>query len=455
MPVELTVPQSGESITEVQIGQWRKAVGDYVEADEVLVEIETDKAAIELPAPISGILKEIRKKDGEEAAVGDVIGLMEEGGAPSNGDKPAQKAKGGKEEGQGTGDKGQEAKAAKGKAEKKEDVKPQPAAAPAPKPAPEAKATEKSAEPRVMPAARRVLDEGGLDSAAAEGTGPGGRITKEDALRAVEAKADSKAEKKVEPAPQPARQQEPETPKAPPAPSSAPGREEEVKAMTPMRKVIAKNLVHAQQTAALLTTFNEVDMSAVIDLRNRYKETFTERHGVKLGFMSFFVKAVVEALRDCPEINARIDGQHIVYRRYYDIGIAIGGGRGLVVPILRNAETMSFATIEKSIADFGKRAKDNKIELSELQGGTFTISNGGIYGSMLSTPIVNPPQSGILGLHAIQDRAVARDGQVVVRPMMYLALTYDHRLVDGREAVTFLKRVKDVIENPERMLLEV
>jgi 2-oxoglutarate dehydrogenase E2 component (dihydrolipoamide succinyltransferase) len=306
-----------------------------------------------------------------------------------------------------------------------------------------------------MPAARRVLEEGGLDAAAAEGTGPGGRITKEDAQRAVDAKAEPKPERKVEPAPQPTRQPEPETPKAPPAPSSEPGREEEVKAMTPMRKVIAKNLVHAQQTAALLTTFNEVDMSAVIELRNRYKETFTERHGVKLGFMSFFVKAVVEALRDCPEINARIDGQHIVYRRYYDIGIAIGGGRGLVVPILRNAETMSFAMIEKTIADFGKRAKDNKIELSELQGGTFTISNGGIYGSMLSTPIVNPPQSGILGLHAIQDRAVARDGQVVVRPMMYLALTYDHRLVDGREAVTFLKRVKDVIENPERMLLEV
>jgi 2-oxoglutarate dehydrogenase E2 component (dihydrolipoamide succinyltransferase) len=439
MPVELTVPQSGESITEVQIGQWRKAVGDFVEADEVLVEIETDKAAIELPAPISGILKEILKKDGEDAAVGDVIGLMEPGGAPANGDKPAAKA---------------EKKAAPPQEEPKSEPK---AAEPAPEPKPEAKAAAPSPEPRVMPAARRVLEQAGIDASTVEATGPGGRLTKEDAQRAVEAKSApaAPATAEPEPAPAPARREEPETPKAPPVGETTPGREEEVKAMTPMRKVIARNLVHAQQTAALLTTFNEVDMSAVMELRNRYKETFIERHGVKLGFMSFFVKAVVEALKDCPEVNARIEGTHIVYRRYYDVGIAVGGGRGLVVPILRNAENMSFAGIEKTIADFGKRAKENKIELSELQGGTFTISNGGIYGSMLSTPIVNPPQSGILGLHNIQDRPMARDGQVVILPMMYLALTYDHRVVDGREAVTFLRRVKDVIENPERMLLEV
>ncbi|MCB1021438.1 MAG: 2-oxoglutarate dehydrogenase complex dihydrolipoyllysine-residue succinyltransferase, partial [Acidobacteria bacterium] len=388
MPVELTVPQSGESITEVQIGQWRKAVGDFVEADEVLVEIETDKAAIELPAPVSGILKEIRKKDGEEAAVGDVIGLMEEGGAPANGDKPAKKA----------------AKSEEPKAE----AKPEPKAAPAPAPQPEAKPEVKaSSEPRVMPSAQRVLAQAGVDAAAVEGTGPGGRITKEDAERAAAPTAEA-------PAPTPAPRVEPEPPSAPPVASNVAGREEEVKAMTPMRKVIAKNLVHAQQTAALLTTFNEVDMGAVMELRKRYQEDFIARYGIKLGFMSFFVKAVVEALKDCPAINARIDGTHIVYRKYYDVGIAVGGGRGLVVPILRNAETMSFATIEKTIADFGKRAKDNKIELSELQGGTFTISNGGIYGSMLSTPIVNPPQSGILGLHNIQDRPVARDGQVVI-----------------------------------------
>ena len=433
MPVELTVPQSGESITEVQIGQWRKAEGDYVEADEVLVEIETDKAAIELPAPISGTLKQILKKNGEEAAVGDIIGTMEEGGAPSNGAKSAKQ---------------QEKPAAK--AESPEAPKQQAKSeAPEPAPAAEAKPAEPPSEARVMPAARRVLEQAGIAASAVEGTGPGGRITKEDAQRAAAPKAEAR------PAPAPAPPPEPETPSAPPVASETPGREEEVKPMTPMRKVIAKNLVQAQQTAALLTTFNEVDMGPVMEMRKRYKEAFIERHGVKLGFMSFFVKAVVEALKDCPEVNARIDGTHIVYRKYYDVGIAVGGGRGLVVPILRNAERMSFAEIEKTIADFGQRAKENKIELSELQGGTFTISNGGIYGSMLSTPIVNPPQSGILGLHNILERPMAVDGQVVIRPMMYVALTYDHRLVDGREAVTFLRRIKDVIENPERLLLEI
>ena len=424
MPVELTVPQSGESITEVQIGQWRKAEGEYVEADEVLVEIETDKAAIELPAPVAGVLKQILKKNGEEAAVGDVIGMMEEGGAPANGAKPAKKA------------------------EKKEEPKQEAkAAASQPAPAEEPKATEPAAEARVMPSAKRVLEQAGIAVSAVEGTGPGGRVTKEDAQRAAAPKSGAK--------PAPAPRPEPEVARAPPVASNALGREEEVKPMTPMRKVIAKNLVHAQQSAALLTTFNEVDMGPVMEMRKRYKEAFMERHGVKLGFMSFFVKAVVEALKDCPEVNARIDGTHIVYRKYYDVGIAVGGGRGLVVPILRNAESMSFADIEKTIADFGKRAQENKIELSELQGGTFTISNGGIYGSMLSTPIVNPPQSGILGLHNILERPMAVNGEVVIRPMMYVALTYDHRLVDGREAVTFLRRIKDVIENPERLLLEI
>ncbi len=436
MAVELKVPQSGESITEVQIGQWRKAVGDYVDVDEVLVEIETDKAAIELPAPMAGVLSKILKNDGEEAAVGDVIGLMEEGEKPAG----AGKAKEAKKE-----EPAKEEKKAAAPEPEKEAAKQEPAKK-------EAAPEKKAEEPRVMPSAQRVLAQAGVDAANVEGTGPGGRITKEDAQKAAEKPAEqpappAEAKKEAPPAQQP--------PSKPPVPSSEPGREEEVVAMTPMRKVIARNLVQAQQAAALLTTFNEVDMTAVMELRKKWRDRFLEKFDIKLGFMSFFVKASVEALKEIPAVNARIDGTHIIYRKYHDVGIAVGGGRGLVVPILRNAENMTFAQIEKAIADLGRRAKDNKIDLSELQGGTFTISNGGIYGSMLSTPIVNPPQSGILGLHAIQDRAVVVDGQIVVRPMMYVALTYDHRLVDGREAVTFLRRIKDVIENPERILLEI
>jgi 2-oxoglutarate dehydrogenase E2 component (dihydrolipoamide succinyltransferase) len=407
MPVELKVPQSGESITEVQIGEWRKSVGDYVEVDEVLVEIETDKASMELPAPVSGTLTKILKVNGAEAAVGDVIALIEEGKAPA------------------------------GKVAK-----------PAAKPAAAAKTESKpKTDAKVMPSAQRILSQASIEAATVEGTGPGGRITKDDAQQAAAAPPPAP---EIAPAPV-----VPHKPVAPPTAVSSPGREEEVVPMTPMRKVIARNLVNAQQTAALLTTFNEVDMTTVMAVRSRWKDAFLEKTGVKLGFMSFFVKAVVEALKECPGVNARIEGTHIIYRKYFDIGIAVGGGRGLVVPILRNAENLNFADIEKKIGDFAKRAQANKIDLSELQGGTFTISNGGIYGSMLSTPIVNPPQSGILGLHAIQERAVVLNGQIVARPMMYVALTYDHRVVDGREAVTFLKRIKDVIENPERIFLEI
>jgi 2-oxoglutarate dehydrogenase E2 component (dihydrolipoamide succinyltransferase) len=423
MAVELKVPQSGESITEVQIGEWRTAEGDYVEVDEVLVEIETDKAAIELPAPSAGYLKKILKKNGEEAAVGDVIGMLEPGDAPAGGAKKAASEK-------------PKVEAPKQEAEPKKAQKP---AAKAEKSAPAQDA------PRVMPAAQRVLTQAGMDASEAEGTGPGGRVLKEDAQRAVASKQVSK------PAPPPVQ----EAPSAPPEPSDEPGREEEVVSMTPMRKAIARNLVYAQQNAALLTTFNEIDMSAVMEMRSHFKDAFLKKHGVKLGFMSFFVKASMEALKAIPAVNARIDGNHIVYRKYNDIGIAVGGGRGLVVPILRNAERMSFAEIEATIADFGERAQKNKIDLSELQGGTFTISNGGIYGSMLSTPIVNAPQSGILGMHNIQQRAVVVDGEIVARPMMYVALTYDHRLVDGREAVTFLRHIKEVLERPERLLLEI
>ena len=413
MSVNLVIPEAGESITEVRVGAWRKAEGDFVKIDEVVVEIETDKAAMELPAPATGTLVSIIKPEGADATVGDVIGVMEEGGeAPA--DTPAKPA------------------AAPQKAE---------AEAPAAEPAP-----EKRSAPRVMPSAQRVLAQAGVAPENAKGTGPGGRVLKEDAERAVQ----EKAPKPAPPAPAPPAATAPS-----PRPAADGGREEEVVPMTPLRKIIARNLVSAQQAAALLTTFNEVDMSAVIELRKRYRDSFQERHGVKLGFMSFFVKACVDALQAVPGVNARVDGTNIVYRKYQDIGIAVGGGHGLVVPIMRNAESMTFADIERAIADFAARASQNRIELSELRGGTFTISNGGIYGSMLSTPIVNPPQSGILGMHAIQQRPVAIAGKVEVRPMMYVALTYDHRIVDGREAVTFLKRIKDLVEQPERIWLQV
>ena len=412
MSLNLVIPEAGESITEVRVGAWRKAEGDFVKVDEVVVEIETDKAAMELPAPATGTLVRIVKPEGADATVGEVIGVMEEGGeAPP--EAPA-----------------------------KPSAAPQPAKPEAPAAEP---ASEKRDAPHVMPSARRVLAQARVAAADATGTGPGGRVLKEDAERSVEAKV-----------PKPAPPAAPPVPRAPsPPPATDRGREEEVVPMTPLRKVIARNLVSAQQVAALLTTFNEVDMSAVIELRKRYRDEFLERHGVKLGFMSFFVKACVDALQAVPGVNARVDGTNIVYRKYQDIGIAVGGGHGLVVPILRNAESMTFADIERAIADFAARAMQNRIELSELRGGTFTISNGGIYGSMLSTPIVNPPQSGILGMHAIQQRPVAITGKVEIRPMMYVALTYDHRIVDGREAVTFLKRIKELVEQPERIWLQV
>lgn len=357
MPVELVVPSVGESISEVEIGDWLKSEGEPVEQDEPVVVIETEKASVELPAPTAGTITSMLKHKGEKAAVGDVIGYMEPDGGSAK-PKPSSSGKGRRSE-----------------------------EAPAERPKP--------------------------------------------------------------PAPEP-------DAKAPPViPAASTGREEQIVPMTPIRRRIAERLVEAQNTAALLTTFNQADMSAVMALRKQHQEAFQARHGIKLGFMSFFVKASIEALRQIPQINAEVRGHDIVYRNYYDIGIAVGGGKGLVVPVLRNADRMSFADIEKAIADFAQRAQANQVKVDELQGGTFTISNGGIYGSMLSTPIVNPPQSGILGLHAIEDRPIAINGEVVVRPMMYLALTYDHRIVDGREAVTFLKRIKDVIENPARILLEI
>ena len=407
MPVELKVPSVGESITEVQLGDWLKKPGELARADEGLVVIETDKVTVELPAPGAGAVVKTLKRKGDKALVGEVIGYFEVGAQPA---PPPVK--------------GGAAPAA-------------PASAPAPAPA------AAKGEKVVMPAAARELAQRGLSAAEVAASGPGGRLLKEDVQRHAPAKAAAAA---------------PAAPAAAAAPAPARpagSRSEEIVPMTPMRKRIAERLVQAQSTAAILTTFNEIDMSEVMALRKAHQERFVERHKTKLGFMSFFVKAAIEALKEIPQVNAEVRGTDIVYRHFYDIGIAVGGGKGLVVPILRNAETMGFADIERAIGELGKKAQDNKLTIDELTGGTFTISNGGIYGSLLSTPILNPPQSGILGLHAIQERPVALNGQVVIRPMMYVALSYDHRIVDGREAVTFLKRIKELVENPTRLLLEV
>jgi len=409
MPIELKVPPVGESITEVQIGDWLKAEGESVSRDEIIVKIETDKVTVDLPAPTTGTITLIKAKKGAVAQVGEVIGYMEEGAGSVKAKSippPAAPV-----------------------------LAPPPAAAAAPA-APAAAADDvavpKSMPPhgfaRVMPSARRALKERGVQADDVDATGPGGRVLKEDVMRYT-----------------------------PPAakPAAPEGKLEEAVPMSPFRKKIAERLVQSQQTAALLTTFNEIDMSLAMALRKEHQESFQEKYGIKLGFMSFFVKAAIDALKLVPAVNGEIRGTDIIYKNFYDIGVAVGGGKGLAVPVIRSADRLSFAEVEQTISNFGKRAKDNKLELSELMGGTFTISNGGIYGSLLSTPIVNPPQSGILGLHAIQDRPIALNGQVVIRPMMYIALTYDHRLVDGREAVTFLKRIKQCVEAPARMLLEV
>jgi 2-oxoglutarate dehydrogenase E2 component (dihydrolipoamide succinyltransferase) len=428
MPVELKVPEIGESITEVQIAQWYKEVGQRAEKDENLVEIESDKATVELPAPVAGTITQILKQPGQRAQVGEVIGYMAAGATAEAVPPPTP--------------------ASTPSVSKTPDL-------------PDGKSTP-AASPRIMPAAQRILSQEDIRVEEVAATGPGGRILKEDVVHTVENRAaqDRTAAAPAVPVASPARGElvaadlERELPSSEISSTGYP-REEEFVVMSPIRRRIAERLVEAQQTAALLTTFNEVDMGAVIELRSKHREQYQQHYGVKLGFMSFFVKAAVEALKQVPSLNAEMRDPHIVYRNYFDIGIAVGGGKGLVVPVLRNAEFMSFAEIEQKIGDFARRAADNKLKLSELQGGTFTISNGGVYGSMLSTPIINPPQSGILGLHAIQDRPAVRDGQVVVRPMMYLALTYDHRIVDGREAVMFLKRIKETIEEPTRLLLEI
>ena len=430
MAVELKVPAVGESINEVFIGTWLKKEGDSVEKDEALVEVETDKATLEIPASVAGTLSKILKKEGDSADIGETIAHISEGGSSEAETTQDAKAdvKGEKEEASTSAIDTEEA---------------------------EVESEESAAEGEgfVMPAAQRLLDENNLSADAVKGSGPGGRILKEDVQKVLEVKKEPKAESK-QPETKQAEAKQPAPKREAPA---APGgdREEETVPMSPLRRTIARRLVEAQQTAALLTTFNEIDMTNTMALRSEYKDLFEKRYSIRLGFMSFFIKAAVDALRQFPAINAEIRDDDIVYKNYYDVAIAVSSKKGLVTPVIRNAERLSFAELEGVIADFGARAQNNKLSPDELTGGTFTISNGGVFGSLMSTPIVNPPQSGVLGMHSIQERPVALNGEVVIRPMMYVALTYDHRIVDGREAVTFLKRIKEAVETPARMLLEV
>lgn len=414
---EVIVPGFGESIQEVQIAQWLRKTGEYINKDEDLVELESEKASQAMPSPESGVLGEILFPAGSFVQVGQVIARIEKSDPPARPSaKPASETAAGPAHG-----------------------------------------VTASPPVKVMPAAERVLQENRLTAAQVSATGPGGRLLKEDVIRHVEATRNSDVASTAQPAvPAAPYKPAPESPVRVEFPGLAhPERVAERKPMSMIRRTIANRLVEAQQTAALLTTFNEIDMLPVMDLRSKYKDAFEKKHGVKLGFMSFFAKASVEALRRFPLINAQVQGNDIVYHNYCDIGIAIGGGKGLVVPVLRSVENMSFAQVERQIGHFAELAQSNRIKPADLEGGTFTISNGGVYGSLLSTPIVNPPQSGILGLHAIQKRPVAIDDQVVIRPMMYVALTYDHRIVDGREAVQFLKTIKEVLEEPARLFLEV
>jgi 2-oxoglutarate dehydrogenase E2 component (dihydrolipoamide succinyltransferase) len=408
MAMELRVPALGESVREATLGAWKHAEGDEVSVDEPLVEVESEKATVEVPSPGAGVLRKILRKAGDTVAVGEVIAEIEALGA-----QPAPgKANGRKVDDGGNG---------------------RPAA---------------QASVRAAPSARRAMAESGIAADEVKGSGRGGRISKQDVSRALE----ESARPSSAPVPTP----EPAPLEAPPAARPGEGgARERVVPMSPLRKTVARRLVEAQHAAAILTTFNEIDMSTVLALRERHQERFGKQHGLKLGFMSFFVKAAIEALKTFPGVNAEIRGTDVVYKDHYDIGVAVGGGKGLVVPVVRDADRLSFAEVEAAIADLAVRARENKLGLKELEGGTFTISNGGVYGSLLSTPILNPPQSGILGLHAIQKRPVVVRDAVVVRPMMYVALSYDHRLVDGREAVQFLVRVKECVEDPERLLLEV
>jgi 2-oxoglutarate dehydrogenase E2 component (dihydrolipoamide succinyltransferase) len=408
---DIRVPTLGESVTEATVGKWFKQPGEAVAVDEPLVELETDKVTLEVPAPAAGVLSDIAAKTGETVGVAALLGQISEGAGAA----PAKAAP-----------------AAAKPAEKPPE---------APKPAPPA--ATKSADMPLPPSVRKMAAESGMDPSKIDGSGLHGQVTKGDMLAAIERAAAQPTPVATAPVQMRA-----------PSPADDAAREERVH-MTRLRQTIARRLKDAQNTAAMLTTFNEVDMGAVMALRNQYKELFEKKHGVKLGFMGFFVRACIQALKDIPAVNAEIDGSDIVYKNYYHIGVAVGTERGLVVPVLRDADRMSLADIEKTISDFGRRARDGQLKIEEMQGGTFTISNGGVYGSLMSTPILNAPQSGILGMHKIQERPVVYAGKIEARPMMYLALSYDHRIVDGREAVTFLVRVKDVLEDPARIVLDL
>src|SRR4029453_2130159 len=430
MPTDVTVPVLGESITEATLGAWLKNPGDAVAADQPIASLETDKVAVEVNAPVAGTLAKQLVNEGDTVAVGSVIALIAEGAASGAAAAPVKEA----------------VDAATNP--------PGPAETPLPKEDAHAP-TEEHADLTLSPAVRRAALEHHVDPSKISGTGKDGRITKEHVLAAAQARDGA--------APAPVHEPEaraPAKPDAPaPQPQAAPAvagkRKEERVKMSRLRQTVAHRLKEAQNTAALLTTFNDVDMSAVIDARARYKDLFEKKHGIRLGFMGFFVKAVALAARDVPSVNASIEGDEIVYRDYLDVSIAVSAPKGLVVPVIRNAESMSFAEIEKAIAAFGKKAKEGTLTIDEMHGGTFTLPNGGVCGTLLSTPIINPPQSAVLGMHRIEDRPVAKDGQAVIRPMMYLALSYDHRLIDGREAVTFLVRVKEAIEDPTRLLIDL
>ncbi|MFQ5939354.1 MAG: 2-oxoglutarate dehydrogenase complex dihydrolipoyllysine-residue succinyltransferase [Alphaproteobacteria bacterium] len=435
MTAEITVPALGESITEATVARWLKSVGDAVDVDEPVVELETDKVTVEVNAPAVGTLGEILVGEGANVEVGAVLGVIAGGGAAAAKEKQPKPTPPGPE-------------AAAGQA-----VRPSAPQAPQP-PAPQAARPAASrSEAPLSSAVRKLVEENRLDPVAIPATGKGGRLTKGDVLSFLERSGARIQAVPPEPEPAPA-PPAPEPAPAPPAPEPAPRGEERVR-MTRLRKRIAERLKEAQNTAAMLTTFNEVDMTNVIAVRNDYREHFEKKHGVRLGFMSFFVKACIVALKEIPEVNAEIDGEMIVYKNHYDIGVAVATDHGLVVPVVRDADLLSFAEVEKAIAELGRKARDGRLAMEDLSGGTFTISNGGVYGSLLSTPILNPPQSGILGMHKIESRPVAAGDKVEIRPMMYLALSYDHRIVDGREAVMFLVRLKACIEDPERILLDM
>jgi 2-oxoglutarate dehydrogenase E2 component (dihydrolipoamide succinyltransferase) len=416
---EIRVPALGESVTEATIGKWFKQPGDPVAVDEPLVELETDKVTIEVPAPAAGVLGDIAAKDGETVAVGALLGQIREGAsAPATATPPPPGGPG------------------------QRTATTTPTAAEASRPQ---TGTKPEAAAPLAPSVRKIAAETGIDVSTVPGSGKDGRVTKGDMMAAIERAAS---------VPTPVAQTAAAVQARAPSPVDDAGREERVK-MTRLRATIARRLKEAQNTAAMLTTFNEVDMSAVMQLRNRYKDLFEKTHGVKLGFMGFFVKACVQGLKEIPAVNAEIDGNDIIYKNYYHIGVAVGTEKGLVVPVVRDCDQKSLAQIEKEIADLGRRARDGTLKIEEMQGGTFTISNGGVYGSLMSTPILNAPQSGILGMHKIEERPVAVAGKVEIRPMMYLALSYDHRLVDGREAVTFLVRVKEILEDPARLVVDL